>query len=71
MVPTAGSDLSENAIRGTELVDDRLSSRVVSYTQSSLFSGEPDILHGPNPYRRMLVTDAVAEVDFSRPLRLA
>ncbi|MBB4956890.1 iron-containing redox enzyme family protein [Micromonospora polyrhachis] len=31
-------------------------------------TGEPHILHGANPYRRMLMPDAMSEVDFSASL---
>ncbi|HEY0639345.1 MAG TPA: iron-containing redox enzyme family protein [Pseudonocardiaceae bacterium] len=33
-----------------------------------LFAGGPGVLHDENPYRRALLPDVAAEVDFSRPL---
>ncbi|MEV4257425.1 iron-containing redox enzyme family protein, partial [Spirillospora sp. NPDC049652] len=45
-----------------------LRGRVASYTANELFGGQPEPLHGPNPYRRTLVPEALAEVDFDRPL---
>jgi hypothetical protein len=47
---------------------DDLGRRVAAFTNDNLFTGTPQLLHPPNPYRRMLVPDAVAEVDFGRPL---
>jgi hypothetical protein len=47
---------------------DSLSTRVLSFAGNPLFAGDLPILHGPNPYRRMLVPEALAEVDFTRPL---
>src|SRR4051794_3151626 len=47
---------------------DSLSTRVLSFAGNPLFTGDLPILHGPNPYRRMLVPEALAEVDFTRPL---
>lgn len=54
----------------SEPLDD-LGRRVAAFTNDNLFAGTPTILHPPNPYRRMLVPDAVAEVDFARPLEAA
>jgi hypothetical protein len=71
VVTTAGSDLSAHTIPEQDIVRNDLSHRVNSYTQSSLFSGESNVLHRPNPYRRMLVPEAVAEVDFTTPLNAA
>lgn len=45
-----------------------LRDRVASYAANELFGGQPDPLHGPNPYRRTLVPEALAELDFDRPL---
>ncbi|MFC5180679.1 iron-containing redox enzyme family protein [Actinomadura harenae] len=45
-----------------------LRGRVATYAASELFGGQPDPLHGPNPYRRTLVPEALAELDFDRPL---
>ncbi|MCP2335915.1 iron-containing redox enzyme family protein [Actinomadura rupiterrae] len=45
-----------------------LRDRVASFAANQLFGGRPDLLHGPNPYRRTLVPEALAEVDFDRPL---
>lgn len=50
---------------------DDLGRRVAAFTNDNLFTGDPQLLHPPNPYRRMLVPDAVAEVDFTRPLSAA
>jgi Iron-containing redox enzyme len=45
-----------------------LTDSLLAFARNPLFTGEPDVLHGPNPYRRMLTPDALAELDFSRPL---
>src|SRR3569833_2060735 len=47
---------------------DSLSTRALSFARNPLFTGDLPVLHGPNPHRRMLVPDALAEVDFTRPL---
>ncbi|MFC4905747.1 iron-containing redox enzyme family protein [Actinomadura gamaensis] len=45
-----------------------LRGRVASFAANGLFGGQPDPLHGPNPYRRTLVPEPLAELDFDRPL---
>jgi Iron-containing redox enzyme len=54
----------------TERADD-LGRRIAAFTTDDLFTGAPEVLHPPNPYRRMLMPDAVAEVDFTHPLGAA
>lgn len=65
MVTTANVELRP---RTTQVAPPGLTDRVLSYARNRLSAGEPTVLHGPNPYRRMLMADAVAEVDFARPL---
>lgn len=52
-----------------ELPGGTLGERVRAFAGSPLFQGGPEVLHGPNPYRRMLFPAALAEADFERPLR--
>jgi hypothetical protein len=49
-------------------VAESLSESALSFARNPLFSGDLPVLHGRNPYRRMLVPDALREVDFARPL---
>src|SRR5881227_3622507 len=49
-------------------VAESLSEHALSFARNPLFGGDLPVLHGPNPYRRMLVPDALREVDFARPL---
>jgi Iron-containing redox enzyme len=49
-------------------VTESLSERALSFARNPLFGGDLSVLHGPNPYRRMLVPDSLGEVDFARPL---
>ena len=65
MVTTANVDLIP---RTAQVPPSGLTEQARAYARSRLSTGEPTVLHGPNPYRRMLVPDAVAEIDFSRPL---
>ncbi len=51
-----------------DAVAESLSARALSFARNPLFAGDPQILHGPNPYRRTLVPEALAEVDFTRTL---
>ncbi|MGP4023087.1 iron-containing redox enzyme family protein [Actinomadura sp. 3N407] len=44
-----------------------LGKRIISFARSPLFQGAAQVLHAPNPYRRMLVPDSLAEADFDRP----
>ncbi|TDE28620.1 iron-containing redox enzyme family protein [Actinomadura sp. 6K520] len=50
-----------------EEIDRTLGKRIISFARSPLFQGDAQVLHPPNPYRRMLVPDALAEADFGRP----
>jgi Iron-containing redox enzyme len=69
VVTAAKSDL---AISERERDSEALANHIGLYTHSnSLFSGTSDVLHEPNPYRRMLMPHAIAEVDFTTPLRVA
>ncbi|MGH3379867.1 MAG: iron-containing redox enzyme family protein [Actinoallomurus sp.] len=52
-------------------VTESLSERALAFARNPLFGGDLPVLHGPNPYRRMLVPDALQEVDFARPLGAA
>lgn len=45
-----------------------LGERILSFARSPLFHGDAQVLHAPNPYRRMLAADTLAESDFDRPL---
>ncbi|MEU8798220.1 iron-containing redox enzyme family protein [Spirillospora sp. NPDC048819] len=44
-----------------------LGKRIISFARSPLFQGDAQVLHAPNPYRRMLVPDALSAADFDRP----
>ncbi|MGI5324658.1 iron-containing redox enzyme family protein [Actinomadura nitritigenes] len=44
-----------------------LGERLLAFAGSPLFRGDARVLHAPNPYRRMLVPDSLAEPDFDRP----
>ncbi|TDD59673.1 iron-containing redox enzyme family protein [Actinomadura darangshiensis] len=46
---------------------DTLGRRLAAFAGSPLFRGDAQLLHGPNPYRRMLVPGSLAEHDFDRP----
>ncbi|MFB9831819.1 iron-containing redox enzyme family protein [Actinoallomurus acaciae] len=45
-----------------------LSERALSFARNSLFGGDRQVLHGPNPYRRMLAPETFPEIDFAHPL---
>lgn len=65
MPPTANVDLAP----GTDQEGQPgLKNRILSYARSRLSTGETLVLHGPNPYRRMLMPETLTDVDFSRPL---
>jgi nitrosourea synthase len=49
-------------------VTENLSERALSFARNPLFGGDRHVLHGPNPYRRMLAPDTLPEIDFARPL---
>lgn len=49
-------------------VTESLSERTLSFARNPLFGGDLPVLHGPNPYRRMLAPETLPEVDFARPL---
>ncbi|GAA1787170.1 iron-containing redox enzyme family protein [Actinomadura chokoriensis] len=57
------ADSAETRVGGT------LGERIRAFAASPLFRGDAGVLHGPNPYRRMLLPAALAEADFGRPLR--
>lgn len=44
-----------------------LGQRLLSFARDPLFSGDPELIHGPNPYRRMLDHHTLSEADFSLP----
>ena len=71
MVANTQIELGVYAVPEIEMARDDLTERVGSYTRSNLFSGGSCVIHEPNPYRRMLMPDAVAEVDFTAPLRVS
>lgn len=71
VVTTTDSALSAPVIRETETVHDVLSGKLSAFARHELFAGGSGILHEPNPYRRMLMADSLAEVDFRMPLQLA
>ncbi len=58
----------QHAPLSVNAVPESLSERTLSFARNPLFGGDGHVLHGPNPYRRTLVPDAIAEVDFARPL---
>src|SRR2546429_6335136 len=68
MVTTDNVELSAHSSRE---VQEGLTGRIRAYARSRLSAGGPEVLHGPNPYRRMLMPETLAEVDFTRPLRLS
>ena len=68
MVAIARNDVPLLVNPKTEVTDAGLSGRISAVARNTLFAGDPNVLHGPNPYRRMLGGESVAEVDFSRPL---
>lgn len=45
-----------------------LGERILAFARHPLFRGDANVLHGANPYRRMLVPDALAASDFVRPV---
>jgi hypothetical protein len=49
-------------------VTETLSERALSFVRNPLFGGDRHVLHGPNPYRRMLAPETFGEIDFGRPL---
>lgn len=52
----------------TDSPDVPLAERTLSFVRNPLFAGARPVLHESNPYRRMLMPGAHAEVDFARPL---
>ncbi|NKZ05359.1 iron-containing redox enzyme family protein [Actinomadura latina] len=56
------ADTAEKLVGGT------LGERIRTFADGPLFRGDAEVLHGPNPYRRMLFPAALAEADFGRPL---
>lgn len=44
-----------------------LGKRILTFASNPLFGGDGHVIHGSNPYRRMLVPDTLAEADFHRP----
>jgi Iron-containing redox enzyme len=52
----------------TDSYDVSLSERTLSFVRNPLFAGDRPVLHGPNPYRRMLMPGEHQEVDFARAL---
>lgn len=67
---TTSNDLLTHSVHSAQPAGkaERDLSRVHSFASDELFTGGPHVLHEPNPYRRMLMPDAVAEVDFGAPL---
>lgn len=61
--------IQHQVVLADDQLPDDLSKRILSYARNPLFTGDDQVLHGPNPYRRMLVPDALPEVDFTEPLR--
>jgi hypothetical protein len=49
-------------------VTETLSERALTFARNPLFGGDRHVLHGPNPYRRMLAPETLPEIDFARAL---